>query len=56
MVKSGVRAMDAVQAFLASEAGGRLAVDHGQRCALGAPGPGRRFNLCDACRSTLARV
>jgi PhoPQ-activated pathogenicity-related protein len=27
MVKSGVRAMDAVQAFLASEAGGRLAVD-----------------------------
>src|ERR1044071_5641127 len=27
MVKSGVRAMDAVQAFLASEAGGRLKVD-----------------------------
>ncbi len=27
MVKSGVRAMDAVQAFLAGEAGGRLAVD-----------------------------
>jgi PhoPQ-activated pathogenicity-related protein len=27
MVKSGVRAMDAVQAFLASDAGGRLAID-----------------------------
>jgi PhoPQ-activated pathogenicity-related protein len=27
MVKSGVRAMDAVQEFLASEAGGRLAID-----------------------------
>ena len=27
MVKSGVRAMDAIQEFLASEAGGRLAVD-----------------------------
>jgi len=27
MVKSGVRAMDAVQAFLASEAGGRVKVD-----------------------------